>query len=213
MRKTIIYIIAFLLTKGSIAQDLNKHESGKFELGLRTTVSAFGENGANGFGTGGQFRLMLGKKLNTEWFADFIQNDLSGLGKRNDAHIGWSVMFYFLDEPKFYEPYLVAGHCFDYTKVTPFSTLTEDRTQDIKSRWSSAAQLGFGNHFYINERFNLSLAAQYMVHLGKDIHTEIEEKNGQDWLHVDYETTNNKLTLEGHLLITLSLNVTIADLW
>ena len=210
------FITTFSLSMAMLclkSQEMLKHESGKLDFGMRTTLSVFGDDGASGFGAGCQARLMFGKRLSSEWFIDFIQNDLHNLGKRNDAHIGWSILFYFKDEPKKYEPYLIAGHCFDYTKVTPFSTLTEDRTNDVKSRWSSAAQVGFGNHFYLNEQFNLSLSVQYMVHLGKDIHSEVEDHDGFKYLHVDYETTNNKLTLEGHLLFTLSLNIKIADLW
>src|SRR5687768_5434172 len=85
-------------------------KAGSFELGMRNTLSLFGNDGTFGFGTGGQFRLMLGKKLNTEWFADYIQTDLYNMGKRTDAHIGWSVMFYMLNEPKKFDPYLIAGH-------------------------------------------------------------------------------------------------------
>lgn len=187
-------------------------KSGSFELGMRNTVSLFGNDGTFGFGTGGHFRMMLGKKLNTEWFADYIQTDLYNLGKRTDAHIGWSVMFYLLNEPKKFDPYLIAGHCFDYTKVRAYNSLTEVPNDDF-NRWSSAVQAGLGTHYYIGERCNLTLAAQYMLHLGTDIHVEKrDEFNGNEYLHIE-EEGNGKLTFEGHLLVSLGLNFKIGNLW
>lgn len=198
------------------------NHGGELQLGMRQTFSFFGDDGITGMGTGAQFRIMLAKRLNTEWFADYIQTDLYNLGKRVDGHIGWSVMFYLLD-PEFNRreavikrtvlPYLLAGHCFDYTKVTVYNTLTENNTTTGAKRWSSAAQMGIGTHFFLGQRFNLSTSLQYMLHLGSDIHTHLEEENGKQWLNVEQHGTNNKLTFEGHLLFTVSLNVKIADLW
>ncbi|HLP13082.1 MAG TPA: hypothetical protein VK177_14190 [Flavobacteriales bacterium] len=210
MVKKILCLFALCTTLCANAQYTRK--AGNFELGMRNTVSLFGNNNTSGFGTGGQFRIMLAKKINTEWFADYIQTDLYNLGKRTDAHIGWSVMFYIMDEPKKLDPYFIAGHCFDYTRVNVYHTLTEPGIT-VKSRWSSAAQAGIGCHYYIGERFNLTLATQYMLHLGNDIHVELENENGGEVLHVEQESTNNKLTFEGHMLTTLSLNFRIGQLW
>jgi hypothetical protein len=208
--KKILAIIIVLTTFKVEAQYTRK--SGNFELGMRQTLSLFGNNNTFGYGTGGQFRLMMGKRLNTEWFADYIQTDLYKLGKRTDGHIGWSVMFYMLNEPKKLDPYLIAGHCFDYTKVRQYNVLTEVPTTAY-NRWSSAVQAGIGTHYYIGERCNLTLAAQYMLHLGTDIHVEKEEDaNGKEILHID-EEGDGKLTFEGHLLVSLSLNFKIGKLW
>lgn len=167
-----------------------------------------------GFGSGGQFRLRLSKMLNTEWFSDYIITNIGDLGKRVDGHIGWSVMFYMMDDPDAHKirPYFLAGHCFDYTKVTPFSTYIQDRSGDSKYRWSSATQAGMGVHFFIGEKFNISLSSQYMLHLGRDIHADVITVNGVKELSVS-ETTKHDNTLEGHLLTTLSLNIRLADLW
>ncbi|HYG51512.1 MAG TPA: outer membrane beta-barrel protein [Flavobacteriales bacterium] len=210
MVKKIALSVALFTTLCAQAQ--YTRTAGSFELGMRNTVSLFGNNNTAGFGTGGQFRIMLGKQLNTEWFADYIQTDLYAKGKRTDAHIGWSVMFYLLNEPKKLDPYIIAGHCFDYTRVNVYRTLTEPG-QEYKSRWSSAAQAGIGCHYYIGQRFNLSLSTQYMLHLGNDIHAELESENGTEVLHVEQTDTNNKLTFEGHMLTTLSLNFRIGQLW
>ncbi len=181
-------------------------EGGKLMLGMRSTISAFSDESSSGIGAGGQFRIRLLKQVNTEWFADYIKSDIGEFARRTDAHIGWSVMFYTLDQDKSYilNPYLLAGHCFDYTKVA------KHYSNDMLDRWSSAVHLGAGTHFPIGKKADLSLSTQYMLHLGKDINTE-EYKNtaGDDDLRI-YE---GDLGLEGHLFISLSVNVQLADLW
>ncbi len=192
-------------------------ESGKFELGLRSTMSAFGDGGFVSTGVGGQFRLRFGSRLNSEWFADYITADLGGLGKRTDAHIGWSVMAY----PFAYEvkkgawlPYIMAGHCFDYTRIEQNSGSPGNQNLFLPDpeRWSSAIQMGAGLHFYPAQNFNISLAAQYMIHLGNDVEAQVIDDPfypGRDYLLIQ----EGDLGLEGHLFISLSANVYIADLW
>lgn len=223
IKKTILFLWLLGL---SLAQAQNSpgtgvgKPGGELQLGMRQTFSFFGDEGEVGMGTGAQFRIMMARRLNTEWFADYIQTDLSNLGKRVDGHIGWSVMFYVIDPYKGESsqrrtvlPYLLAGHCFDYTKVTVYNTLVDDHSDMTTKRWSSAAQAGLGTHFFLGERLNLSASCQYMLHLGNDIHTHVHEEAGHRHLEVEQLGTNNKLTFEGHLLFTLSLNIKIADLW
>ena len=52
-----------------------KSKSGTLELGMRNTLSLFENDGHTGIGVGGQFRLWVSKKLNTEWYADYIKTD------------------------------------------------------------------------------------------------------------------------------------------
>ncbi len=191
-----------------------KNDGGFLQLGMRSTISAFGSNGYIGTGVGGQLRLKLANKLNTEWFTDYITTDIGGLGNRVDAHIGWSVMFYpFKDynEAKF-TPYILAGHCFDFTKISTNSNPEINLLKNNLSRWSSAVQLGAGTHFHISPKADVSLAAQYMTHLGNDIHTEKAGINGESFLRIKEDNQKN-LSLEGHLLFTVSLNIAITDLW
>lgn len=163
-------------------------------------------------GFGGQFRVQLSNRINTEWFADFINEDIDGLATRNDYHIGWSVMIYPFNTQTKVVPYLLAGHCFDYTKVrSTFNTATISQPQTV-SRLSSATQMGFGAHVHLSEIVDISLSSQYMVHLGSDVHTEIHEHNGIKELHISKEG-HGGFSLEGHLLFTLSVNFKIAQLW
>lgn len=186
--------------------------SGMFELGVRSTISGFGSTNNIGTGFGGQFRLRISKRINTEWFADFITEDIDGLAKRNDYHIGWSVMFYpFATEGKFV-PYILAGHCFDYTKVSSVRTNENIIADEAQSRLSSATQLGIGTHFNATDYFDVSFGVQYMVHLGNDIHTDIDEHNGTEELHIEKESHSNPV-LEGHLLFTVSVNFKLGKIW
>ncbi len=188
--------------------------AGNFSLGLRSTASLFNSDGGFGSGAGGQFRLQLSDRVNTEWFADLITTNLSYAGRRTDAHIGWSVMFY-LKNPQtaaqsILQPYVLAGHCFDYTKISAFSNPFENKAGETDERWSSAVQMGLGTHFNMSDRFDFSLSAQYMLHLGNDIHAHIEEGSGYPELEIE---EHDGSSIEGHLLVTLSVNYKIADLW
>jgi len=202
-------ILLFLLIPiiGTAQEHLDK-ESGYFQLGVRNTVSAFSDDGANGFGYGGQFRIRVLSRLNTDWFADYITTDIAGLARREDLHIGWSVLTY----PLNYEttkgkltPYILAGHCFDYTKVSL------NNSSVYKDKFSSAVQAGLGAHYNITDRVDLSLTAQYMMHLGYDVHAHVElDYEGHKYVELHKEPIRG---IEGHMLINLSMNVMLFDMW
>lgn len=211
--KKLIFSICILSTFSLFSQEDTKNNfGGEFQLGMRSTMSVFGHDAQPGYGTGGQFRLRFGKYINTEWFADYISTNIDGLGKRNDAHIGWSVMFYPYDSyKKVFQPYFLAGHCFDYTSVRSYYYIP---TYD--SRWSSAVQMGLGTSFNF-EVINISLGTQYMMHLGREIEYEIKTNPtwNETYLQVSNgnKHSNRNTVLEGHLFLTLSINAKIADLW
>jgi len=208
--KKSVFFYLFLMSSLAFSQK-NYAEKGNIELGLRTTTSVFGHDPYNGLGIGGQTRVQITDYLNTEWFADWITIDLAGAGTRENSHIGWSVLFYPKKMGKFI-PYAIAGHCFDYARVTPLSTPYLNRTNDVISRWSSAVQMGLGSHYYLTDKFNLTFSAQYMMHLGKQLQYELVESTNGYYLETFPELKADE-RLESHLLLTLSLNYKIADLW
>lgn len=178
--------------------------SGLLSLGVRSTVSAFNghEDESPGFGIGGQFRLQFADRVNSDWFFDYITSDVSDVATRTDYHIGWSVLYYLTKEPATrLRPYLLAGHCFDYTIFQDNANFTLR-----KERFSSAVQAGAGVHFNLSPRLDLSFVTQYMLHLGNEIHAEVHE--GQLEFHEEEGSS-----FEGHLLFHLSINYKIADLW
>lgn len=200
-------LIAFaLLPTCLFAQDLKvkNTQGGLFSLGTRTTVSAFNghDNESPGFGIGGQFRLQFADRVNSDWFFDYITSDIGDLASRTDYHIGWSVLYYLTEEPNTrLRPYILAGHCFDYTEFQDNSNFTVRKT-----RLSSAVQAGAGVHYNLTPRLDLSFVTQYMLHLGNEIHADVH--GGQLEFH-EYDGTS----FEGHLLFHLSINYKITDLW
>ncbi len=198
--------IILLCSHGLIAQELNikKNQSGLFSLGVRSTISAFNDHdaGALGFGAGGQYRIQLADRLNTEWFFDYMRGNTGQLVNRTDYHIGWSVMYYFTNKvaPPV-KPYIIAGHCFDRTEMYD----NRDRSNSI-AKGSTAIQAGAGAHFNLSQRMDLTFTAQYMFHLGKDVHAHVH--------HDEVEFEHTKGTgIEGHLLFNVGINYKIVDMW
>jgi hypothetical protein len=185
---------------------IKKNHGGLISLGARSTISTFNNGNWSdvGTGVGGQFRLQVHDRINTEWFLDYIRTDIGGLGNKQDLHVGWSVMYYVLKDPgykRFFKPYILAGHCFDYTNIK-----VNANQSNFTEKWSAAVQAGVGNHFNLTEHLDLTFIAQYMIHLGG--HTEAHVEEGILLLH-----EHSGVSLEGHLLFTLGVNYKIADLW
>jgi len=205
-RSTIV--AAFLLfTVSSFAQ--KDTTAGQFSLGMRSTISSFTDAQSVGFGAGGQFRIRFSKHMNTDWYSDYITTNIQNLGYRRDAHIGWSVVFY-LDQNPIVKgqvtPYIVAGQCFDYTNVY------SDYSNSSMERWSAAAaQGGFGMTYNFTKYFDFSAVAQYMLHIGTNVVTQVEtdEKTNQQYLSI---TNPGGASLNGHLLITFSVNYMLGRL-
>jgi hypothetical protein len=189
--------------------------AGMLSLGARSTLSLFNDekNEMLGTGVGGQFRLRFSDAVNTDWFFDYITSDILNYAFRTDYHIGWSVLFYPINQLDYFRqeggfklkfrPYILAGHCFDYSRIESKADATL-----YGERWSSAVQAGLGTHLELSPRFDISLTGQYMIHLGTHLETEYNFGTG--------EITFLKEpggSLAGHLLITLSLNYKIAKLW
>lgn len=202
-------LTGFLLAQEAeiLPKKLN-NQTGTLALGVRSTLSHFSEDGA-GLGTGGQFRIRLSPRINTDWFADYISIQQSTMVRSEYLHIGWSVMYYVL-EPKSFpaqriQPFVMAGHCFDYNKKT-LSLLNGMEIQDkSRSRWGSAVQAGLGTHFHLSPQFEISLKSQYMMHLTSVL--EVSEA-------IPYSITEHKHSvIEGHLLTTVSLNYSLLRLW
>jgi len=57
-----------------------------FSLGVRNTISLFNSHDVAAFGAGGNFRIQLSDRVNTEWFADFIKSSTQDLGRNRLSH-------------------------------------------------------------------------------------------------------------------------------
>ena len=183
-----------------------KHQesSGLFSLGTRNTFSMFNSDNAVGNGIGGQFRIQFSNHINTEWYADLITSKDRQYTSRNDYHVGWSVIYYpgkNIQFDKFLQPYLIAGHCFDYTRV-----VEQADENNFADRLSMATQAGMGTHINITKQFDCSLSTQYMIHFGKEIEAAVTNET------VTIEKKNFS-SPDGHLLFTLSINYKFGKLW
>ena len=177
---------------------------GMFSLGTRNTVSMFNHDNAVGVGIGGQARVQLLKKIGSEWFFDYIPSKNGKLTFKNDYHFGWSIMYYpskNTTEQRFIQPYMLVGHCFDYSKVTE-----QANRKNYADRWSMATQAGLGTHFNFGSRLDASLSAQYMLHFGKEIETSLDKGA------VIIEKASNT-SIDGHFLVTLSINYKLFHWW
>lgn len=208
--RTTALALAMLVAVATQAQPLKQtgpSAGGTVSLGVRSSFSLFNNGdhgGAPGTGAGGQARVRISDRVNTDWFYDYFTGPAGNLAHRQDQHIGWSVMFYMLEhraERRLLQPYVLAGHCFDYTKQQSIAD-----PANFAERWSSAVQAGLGTHFNVTDRADFSFVCQYMAHLGTDIHAD--EHDGEVHFHKE-----NGADLEGHLLIHVSFNYKIADLW
>ena len=205
MKKLLVIIL--LLPGFGICQPLKvkKTYGGIVSLGVRTTISTFngGDFGNTGIGAGGQARIQVSDRVNTDWFFDYITANIGDFASRTDYHIGWSVLFYPTKKADvLIRPYILAGHCFDHTQLRE----NADFSNNIK-RGSSAVQAGGGFHLNLSQRMDISFTSQYMIHLGEDIHAERLESGV-----VAFEK-HKGAGLEGHLLFNIGINYKIADLW
>lgn len=204
--KILIGLFAFLSSKSIIAGNfLHQPNSGIFSLGTRNTISMFSHHQSKpGVGIGGQFRIQLNDRLNTEWYLDWITSEAGPRAGRNDYHIGWSVMYYFSRQVNYdqvIQPYLILGHCFDRSDV-----FEKNNKSNSISNYSMATQTGIGCHLNITRELDLSFSGQYMLHFGKE--TSITENEGR----IFFESADHS-GMNGHLLLTVSANFKFGRLW
>lgn len=185
-------------------------DAGTFSVGVRNTISLFDHNkeAKVGYGIGGQFRIQALEHLNTEWFVDYLQQDLGDAAFRKDIHVGWSLMFYpWVQKDKtkrqIFKPYIAAGHCFDWSELH-----LKDYRNIKGKKFSSAIQAGTGAHLNITDKLDLTVLAQYMIHLGQDLALDYDAEN-----HVHSVNKYKHTAANGHLLLTIGLNYKIAKLW
>ncbi len=205
--KLIMFALAAAINANAQAQAEKKiraASSGNFSLGTRNTLSFFNDDGVVGKGIGGQFRLQVNDRINTEWYMDYITSKNGVYTYRNDYHIGWSVMYYMSKQvyfDRFLQPYFIAGHCFDYAKMAD-----QHNSQNQAHATSMATQAGLGTHLNITPRLDCSFSGQYMLHFGKEINSTI----ASDAVVISKSNFSHP---DGHLLFTVSFNYKWADLW
>ncbi len=212
--KTLLTLLLILLcTVPMVAQEkVTNEQSGYFSITFRSSVSMWSLNQwtLNGLGKGTALRLQFSKRLNSEWYGDFIRTQYKGKVIRWDRHLTNCLMYYFrkLDTFKHkFHPFISASvFCLDITNVEIVGQGGQ-RSQSM-GRFSFSQQFGAGTHFFLTERCDLSVYAQYYNHLGNDIHVDIHD-DGSFGLHAE----KNRISLEGHMFFVFSVGYRMGDLW
>jgi hypothetical protein len=205
MQKQIATFLFLVVAINCCAQELDfpkikNNYSGLFSLGSRITLSSFNDDKSTNLGLGGDFKIQISERVTTNWFADYLPSG-NVITRKQDFHIGWSVMYFLAENNKRFQPYILAGHCFDFSRLSERIDV-----KNTNKRWSSAIQGGAGLQINCSNRVNLNLTCQLMGHLGK----ELEEDNSGP--HPKY-TLLKVNQFEGHLLSTFGITYKIADLW
>lgn len=208
MKHCMIIAALLLLHAGTVSAQIDEtadfKSAGTVSLGTRNTFSMFNDDPGIGVGIGGQYRIQVSDRINTEWYLDYITSKNQTYTTRNDYHFGWSVMYYFgntVDFSNLLQPYFVGGHCFDYSKV-----MEQKNRSNYADRWSMATQAGLGTHINITRFLDCSLTGQYMLHFGKEIETSINK----DIVTIEKRDFSSP---EGHLLFTIGFNYKLFHLW
>lgn len=195
-----------LCTSHLSAQEKSTYDSpvGSFSLGTRNTISMFSDDAGVGVGIGGQMRIQPFRRINTEWFLDYIPSKNKNITARQDYHFGWSLMYYpgaTVDFTNLFQPYILAGHCFDFNRISE-----QRNPSNLAERWTMATQAGAGTHINFTRWFDCSLSAQYMLHFGKEIETVVDK---DEVSFVKKAPTGP----DGHLLFSVSFNYKLGHLW
>jgi hypothetical protein len=135
-------------------------------------------------------------QLNTEWFLSYLTG-ATALTSKNSYYIGWAVLLYSKsnnDFSKRFQPFLSIGHCFDKTTV-----FEKADPVNRASRLTMAMHGGVGTHINLLPRLDCTLAPYYLLHMGKDIETEIQQ--GKLYIHPAAENH-----FDGHLMVKVSFN-------
>lgn len=171
-------------------------------VGTRNVISFLSSQGGVGKGIGGHLRIQLSKRINTEWFMDYVtsKNEPTAM---NEYHIGWSLMYYLKKEndyTRLLKPYIMAGHCFDNIHVFEI-----DNKTNRQSLVNMATTAGMGTHINITPRFDCSITGQYMLDFGR----EIVKQTNEGKLNL---VKSDHTTVDGHPLIAISFNYKISKM-
>ena len=183
---------------------------GSLSMGTRNTISMFSAEGKTywGMSVGGQLRMRIHDKLNSDWFGDYVTTNVGNLAARTDFHGGVSMMPYTFGTPRIMKAtfYPLAGFCIDYTRFNVTSGITQADEPRMLERYSFAIQLGGGMQIPLSQKFDFTTTAHYMLHSGSDVHMHINNQNVLLSLHKGFQ-------LEGHFLFSFSVNYKLFNIW
>ncbi|MCS6917920.1 MAG: hypothetical protein RMK52_06455 [Chitinophagales bacterium] len=178
-------------------------DPGVFGVGIRTAAGLSISDSALRVSEGGgvQARLMVLQRLNTEWYAEWLRGGFSDAAYRTDVHLGLNTLLYFQRRLQRVAPFVLTGIAAD--ALTLHNRLT---ARHRTSSWTTALQGGIGFHINLTWRSDLTVSAAYQHHLSHQAILQTEES-------ILAQVPRSGRTGDGHLLVTLSMNYKITDLW
>lgn len=207
MSRIIIVFILLLPITGFSQEEIYSRENGILTFGTRSSVTLSPQGDNVGTGFGGVMRLKFSRRINSEWFADYITSNIAGLARKTDNQLGGAVLFYpfnsFVEQGRKI-PFLVLGQALVNSRITK-----NGLNGETASQWYPLANAGIGGHWYFTNKFDFSLSCQYMQPLGRGIEaSEFSGSQGEREI-----TINENVRTPGYFFLNLSFNATIADLW
>ncbi|MCS6990547.1 MAG: hypothetical protein NZL95_01640 [Chitinophagales bacterium] len=178
-------------------------DPGVFAAGIRTaaglTLTDSTLNLAQGVGL--QARLLVLQRLNTEWYVEWLRGGFSDEAFRTDLHLGFNILGYFQRRLQRVAPFLMTGFAAD--------ALTLNNRLEARHRttsWTTAVLGAIGFHINLTWRSDLTIAVAYQHHLVHQALLQTAEG-------ILAQVPRSGRTGDGHLLVQLSMNYKITDLW
>ncbi len=177
-------------------------KAGIFSLGMRLPFGFASSPGVLNVaqGLGIESRIQLGKHYNSEYYGDYLLSKFGDSAVRSTGHIGASFLLYPQDKLRRVQPFVFVGPDANFEKIRQ-----QTNAANAASRWNFAAHAGLGMHLNVSWRSDITLSSAYMLHFGKKIDIQSLEDESV------FLTQGNGI--DGHLLLTISMNFKIVGLW
>lgn len=192
------------------AQTKNPY-SGDLQFGIRGTLNPFIKKAESWIGYGAQMRVKISRRINTEWFADYFPATIKWSGERRDIRIGSAIEYYPLHE------IYTGKECTPYFSIGPTSTYTQLSSRPFNAesweakRWSFGVIAGMGMLVNVGKKLNFGFVTQYCSQMATEL------KFGKNYVgdsdNLPTKIHDAKISYEGQLLLCMSVNYTIGDLW
>lgn len=180
---------------------------GQLTLGIRAGACILFDPGSIGFGLGVALRYRLAKHWSLEGYADIFHTNIQRLGYRKTERYGCNALYYWGGRPmKRHKgtPFLLGG--ISYENIVIYSYTFNTAQYGNSSPW---LDLGFGNHYYLTSRWDITLEFFYVLPLATHPASYIKTfENGPQSLRARYQDAFNI----GGIFGIISINYTFGNI-
>ncbi len=158
---------------------------GHITLGIRTGIcTLFDPFPAIGFGIGADMRIRLSKHWELEIYTDYFKTNILNIGYRYEIDFGANLLYSWVDRPclpKHFTPFVFAGFSYDNNNIRSAAYYSGDY-----QNWSPWFNVGYGEHYFFNKRFDITLEAFYSLPIATHPASYITEIPNREILNVKY---------------------------